>query len=115
MPGRNGLQLQSRLAAAAGVVPIIFITAYDDNEFRRRAIQAGATAGVRYLSKSHSFRSAHIEKPITLNIDMPASTCKPVRVSSFDRAGCAESAAATSVFRRDALVSKIASENGISL
>jgi len=44
MPGMNGLQLQSRLAAAGCRIPIIFITAYDDRESRRRAMQAGAVA-----------------------------------------------------------------------
>ena len=43
MPGMNGLQLQSHLAAACGI-PIIFITAYDDKESQRRAMQAGAVA-----------------------------------------------------------------------
>jgi FixJ family two-component response regulator len=46
MPGMNGLQLQSRLAAAGYKIPIIFITAYDDRESRRRAMQAGAVAFV---------------------------------------------------------------------
>ena len=44
MPGMNGLQLQSQLAAAGCRIPIIFITAYDDKESRRRAMQAGAVA-----------------------------------------------------------------------
>ena len=44
MPGMNGLQLQSQLAAAGCNIPIIFITAFDDKESRRRAIQAGAVA-----------------------------------------------------------------------
>jgi FixJ family two-component response regulator len=44
MPGMNGLQLQSHLAAAGYKIPIIFITAYDDRESRRRAMQAGAVA-----------------------------------------------------------------------
>jgi len=44
MPGMNGLQLQSHLAAAGYKIPIIFITAYDDKESRRRAMQAGAVA-----------------------------------------------------------------------
>ena len=48
MPGMNGLQLQSDLAAAGYKIPIIFITAYDDNESRRRAMQAG---GVAFLAK----------------------------------------------------------------
>ena len=44
MPGMNGLQLQSHLASAGYKIPIIFITAYDDRESRRRAMQAGAVA-----------------------------------------------------------------------
>jgi FixJ family two-component response regulator len=43
MPGMNGLQLQSHLAAAGYSIPIIFITAYGDKS-RRRALQAGAVA-----------------------------------------------------------------------
>ena len=48
MPGMNGLQLQSHLAAAGYGIPIIFVTAYDNQESRRRALQAGAVA---FLSK----------------------------------------------------------------
>jgi FixJ family two-component response regulator len=48
MPGMNGLQLQSHLAAEGCDIPIIFITAYDDKESRGRAMQAGAVA---FLSK----------------------------------------------------------------
>ena len=44
MPGMNGLQLQSYLAAAGYKIPIIFITSYDDRESRRQAMQAGAVA-----------------------------------------------------------------------
>ena len=51
MPGMNGLQLQSHLAAVGCRIPIIFITAYDDTETRRRAIQAGAVA---FLGKPFS-------------------------------------------------------------
>ena len=51
MPGMNGLQLQSRLAAQGCGIPIIFITAYDDKESRRRAMQAGAVA---FLGKPFS-------------------------------------------------------------
>ena len=48
MPGMNGLQLQSHLATAGCKIPIIFITAYDNKESRRQAMQAGAAA---FLSK----------------------------------------------------------------
>jgi len=51
MPGMNGLQLQSQLAAADCRIPIIFMTAYDDKETRRRAMQAGAVA---FLGKPFS-------------------------------------------------------------
>ena len=44
MPGMNGLQLQSHLAAAGCGIPIIFITAYESNDSRKRAMQAGAAA-----------------------------------------------------------------------
>jgi FixJ family two-component response regulator len=44
MPGMNGLQLQSHLTAAGYDFPIIFITAYDDNDVRARAFEAGAVA-----------------------------------------------------------------------
>ena len=51
MPGMNGLQLQSQLAAVGCSIPIIFITAHDDKESRRRAMQAGAIA---FLGKPFS-------------------------------------------------------------
>ena len=51
MPGMNGLQLQSQLAAADCRIPIIFMTAYDDKESRRRAMQSGAVA---FLAKPFS-------------------------------------------------------------
>src|ERR1700686_1613387 len=51
MPGMNGLQLQSELAAAGYGIPIIFITSYDDTESRGRAMQAGAVA---FLGKPFS-------------------------------------------------------------
>ena len=44
MPGINGLQLQSQLAAEGCSIPIIFITAYGNAESRRQAMQAGAVA-----------------------------------------------------------------------
>jgi FixJ family two-component response regulator len=51
LPGMNGLQLQSHIAAAGSNVPIIFITAYDHNEFRQKALKAGAVA---FLGKPFS-------------------------------------------------------------
>jgi FixJ family two-component response regulator len=48
MPGMDGLQFQSHLAAMGRALPVIFITAYNSNESRHRAMQAGAVA---FLSK----------------------------------------------------------------
>ncbi len=48
MPGMNGLQLQSHLAASGCDIPIIFMTAYESQDSRQRAIRAGAAA---FLSK----------------------------------------------------------------
>jgi len=42
MPGMNGLQLQSHLAASDCGIPIIFITAYENNDSCQRAMRAGA-------------------------------------------------------------------------
>jgi FixJ family two-component response regulator len=44
MPGMNGLELQSHLAALGCKIPIIFITAHDNKESRQQALQAGAIA-----------------------------------------------------------------------
>ena len=51
MPGMNGLQLLSHLAAAGYKIPIIFITAYDTEKSRQQALQAGAVA---FLGKPFS-------------------------------------------------------------
>jgi FixJ family two-component response regulator len=44
LPGMNGLQLQIHLTAEGCGIPIIFITAYDDKESCRQAMQTGAVA-----------------------------------------------------------------------
>lgn len=51
MPGMNGFQLQTRLAASGRAVPIIFITAHDNKESRQHAMQSGAVA---FLDKPFS-------------------------------------------------------------
>ncbi|HEX3353618.1 MAG TPA: response regulator [Terriglobales bacterium] len=51
MPGMNGLQLQSHLAASGRSIPIIFITAYENNDSLQQAIQAGAAG---FLGKPFS-------------------------------------------------------------
>jgi FixJ family two-component response regulator len=48
MAGMNGLELQRQLVAANWRIPIIFVTAYADDDVRVRALAAGA---VDVLSK----------------------------------------------------------------
>ena len=48
LPGMNGLELQRQLATSHSEIPIIFITSYEDDEVRARALNAGAVA---YLLK----------------------------------------------------------------
>ncbi len=48
MPGLNGLELQERLQAQGYQTPVILITAYPNENHRRRALSAGA---VGFLSK----------------------------------------------------------------
>ena len=51
MPGMGGLELQSELSAAGSRVPIVFMTAHDDEDVRTRALKAGA---VDFLHKPFS-------------------------------------------------------------
>lgn len=51
MPGMSGLELQRHLAGEGRRIPIIFITARDDQEIRIEAMRAGATD---FLSKPFS-------------------------------------------------------------
>ena len=44
LPGMNGLELQRQLVAAHWAMPIIFVTAYADDDARTRALAAGAVA-----------------------------------------------------------------------
>ena len=48
LPGMNGLELQRQLVAAHWGMPIIFVTAYADDNVRVHALAAGAVA---FLSK----------------------------------------------------------------
>ena len=49
--GMSGLELQRRLAASGSKLPIIFMTAFDNEAMRIRAIEAGCLA---YLRKPFS-------------------------------------------------------------
>jgi len=51
MPGLTGLELQSRLTAIDRRIPIIFVTAFPQEQVRARALKAGA---VGFLSKPFS-------------------------------------------------------------
>ena len=67
MPEIDGLELQRRLAATTHRIPIIFITAYDSDDLRARALEAGA-AGFLYKPFSEesllqAVRSALSEQP----------------------------------------------------
>jgi FixJ family two-component response regulator len=44
MPGMNGIELQQQLASRHHEIPIIFITAYEDEGVRALAIREGAVA-----------------------------------------------------------------------
>ena len=66
MPGMDGLQLQSQLAAMGRGIPIIFITAHDSKESRRRAMQAGAVA---FLGKPFSDEQLLQTIQLALKID----------------------------------------------
>ena len=48
MPGMSGVELQRVLIARGNNVPIIFITAFPDEEIRTRVLEAGA---IGFLSK----------------------------------------------------------------
>jgi two-component system response regulator FixJ len=51
MPGLNGLGLQSKMATMKYKLPIIFMTAYDNPQDRKQAMEAGAVA---FLQKPFS-------------------------------------------------------------
>jgi len=51
MPGLSGIELQDRLIADGRRMPIIFITAYPEENIRVRALKAGA---VCFMSKPYS-------------------------------------------------------------
>jgi FixJ family two-component response regulator len=44
MPGMSGLELQRQLAVSNSDLPIIFITAHEDEDQRKQALEAGAVA-----------------------------------------------------------------------
>jgi FixJ family two-component response regulator len=73
MPGMDGLQLQSHLAATGRNIPIIFITAYESKESRLRAMQAGAIA---FLGKP--FSDVQLLQTIRSALDIHKGTTGPM-------------------------------------
>jgi|GraSoiStandDraft_4_1057263.scaffolds.fasta_scaffold511947_1 FixJ family two-component response regulator len=63
MPGLSGVELQDRLIARGHRIPIIFITAYSDENVRTRAMKAGALA---FLTKPVNAEHLldHLEKAL---------------------------------------------------
>ncbi len=44
MPGMDGLELQQTLITSGNSIPVVFITAHDDPDTERQAMQSGAVA-----------------------------------------------------------------------
>lgn len=66
MPGLNGLELQERLQAQGYQTPVILITAYPNENHRRRALSAGA---VGFLSKP--FEEQSLLECLTIAMERP--------------------------------------------
>ncbi len=66
MPGLSGIELQDRLVARGHRIPIIFITAYSDENVRIRAMKAGAFA---FLTKpvNHNHLLDYLEMALKAN------------------------------------------------
>ena len=61
MPGMNGLQLQDHLLTVGSRIPVIFISAYGENDSLRRAMQAGAVAFLtKPFTDSELFQTIHL-------------------------------------------------------
>jgi FixJ family two-component response regulator len=58
MPGLNGLGLQAQLAVLKYKLPIIFITAFDNPQDRKQAMDAGAVAFLRKPFSDHAMLNA---------------------------------------------------------
>ena len=48
MPGMNGLELQRHLADSGAAIPIVFMTAHEDNQVRAKAMAAGGAVAFLY-------------------------------------------------------------------
>jgi FixJ family two-component response regulator len=64
MPGMTGFELIARLAALGSQIPVIVLTAHNDDEARRRTLKAGAVA---FLGKP--FRGNHLLDAVRAALD----------------------------------------------
>ncbi|NSW86213.1 MAG: response regulator [Syntrophobacteraceae bacterium] len=58
LPGLSGLDLCARLASSGVKCPVIFMTAHDESQWRKRAEEAGAVAFLRKPFGEQSLLSA---------------------------------------------------------
>ena len=58
MPGMSGLELQRRVNLSDSSVPVIFVTAHDDNANRKLAIDAGASEVFHKPFSANAFLAA---------------------------------------------------------
>ena len=64
LPGMNGLELQRYLADSGIAMPIIFITAHEDNQIREKAMAAGAVAFLQKPFEDHTLFDAIERAPV---------------------------------------------------
>ena len=63
LEGASGFELRLRLTAAGSTLPVIFMTAHDDDGIRRAAVQMGCIAYLRKPFPAHQLIDA-IEKAV---------------------------------------------------
>lgn len=68
MPGMDGLELQSRLVSSNCQVPIVFLTAHNDEQSREQALQAGA---IDFVQKP--FNEASLIRDVNKAVDQHRS------------------------------------------
>lgn len=64
MPGIDGLELQEKLRASGSQMPIIFITAHEDDKAHERATRMGAVAYLQKPFEDHVLLDAIYSAPL---------------------------------------------------
>jgi FixJ family two-component response regulator len=82
MPGLNGLELQDRLAGAAPLLPIVFLTGYGDISTTVRAMKAGAEDFLEKTASSSDLLAA-IERAMAQCQQRSAQQERTVRLRSL--------------------------------